>query len=66
MAFGVMPFVLALTTAMAITAYLDARGQTSTRTSAAAPPGPQSAPTFTRLMNLVISSRAGPAGLHAD
>ena len=50
LAFAVMPFALAFTTALAVTAYLQARGPAGA--SAAAPPGPASAPTLARMMNL--------------
>lgn len=59
-AYGVIPFLLALTTAMAITAYAQARDRASA--GAVAPPGPSaSAPTLARMMNLSpIPERAAP------
>lgn len=59
-AYGVMPFALALTTAMGITAYAQARGG-GTVAGAVAPPGPASAPTLARMMNLSpVPGRAAP------
>lgn len=52
-----MPFLVALTTAMAITAYAETRGQAGI----SAPTAPQSAPTLARLMNLSpLPERAAP------
>ena len=60
-AFGIMPFVVALTTAMAVTASVDARGRASAGSAGGAPAGPQSAPTLARLMNLSpLPDRAAP------
>ena len=60
-AFVVLPFAVALTTAMAVTAYLDAGGQLAAATPGQNPPGPQSAPTLERMMNLSpLPERAAP------
>lgn len=64
-AYAVLPFVVALTTAMAVTAYLDARGQGSSAAAAGVPAGvpagPQGAPTLARLMNLSpVPERTAP------
>jgi cytochrome oxidase Cu insertion factor (SCO1/SenC/PrrC family) len=58
-AYGVMPFAVALTTAMAVTAYVQARSQAGT--SASAPAGSASAPTLAQMMNLSpLPERAAP------
>jgi hypothetical protein len=56
---GVMPFALASAVALSVTAYIQARSPAST--SAAAPPGPESAPTLAQMMNLSpVPGRAAP------
>jgi cytochrome oxidase Cu insertion factor (SCO1/SenC/PrrC family) len=60
-AFVVLPFLVALTTAMAVTAYVDAGGQLAAATPSETPPGPQGAPTLERMMNLSpLPERAAP------
>lgn len=55
--FAVVPFGAAFVVALAVTAYIETRGQTVT----GAPAGPQSAPTLARLMNLSpVPERAAP------
>ena len=58
-AYAVMPFAVAFAAALAVTAYLQARGPASA--GAAAPPGPASAPTLAQMMNLSpVPDRAAP------
>ena len=56
-----MPFAVALTTALAVTAYLDARSPASAGPAAGASAGPQGPLTLARLMNLSpVPERAAP------